>query len=202
MYPWLQESRGSGLPSIAKATTSLSTTQHSHGSAGQSLANQVTAELPAIASATKPREPSVQQTPSRPSIDPDRDSILQFAPQSVAKMSQRRNEVAGPNDQPHQLYHSQLSQILSQHQAENSAFIGSQAQVIEHQLQSPDEEFQFGACQPFGAGMQKGAAIRQTLFQTVHEEEDRSGARLASAGATEDHEMHQDPMSSLSNLYM
>ena len=48
-------------------------------------------------------------------------------------MSQRRNEVLGPNEQQHQLYHSQLSQILSQHQAENSAFINSQAQVIEHQ---------------------------------------------------------------------
>ena len=85
-----------------------------------------------------PSELSVRQTPSRPSVDPDQDSILQFAPQSVTKMSQRRNEVLGPNEQQHQLYHSQLSQILSQHQAENSAFINSQAQVIEHQ--QDDEE--------------------------------------------------------------
>ena len=51
---------------------------------------------------------------------------MQFAPQSVDKMSQRRNEVTGPNDSSHNIYHSQLSQILSQHQAENTAFMNSQ----------------------------------------------------------------------------
>ena len=63
----------------------------------------------------------------------DRDSILQFAPLSVDKMSQRRNEVTGPNNETHQIYHSQLSQILSQHQAENNAFMSSQAQIVGNQ---------------------------------------------------------------------
>lgn len=138
MYPWLHESRGSLLPPIGHATSSLQSTKGSTGSVEQSLANLVMTELPPISSKTMPSELSVRQTPSRPSVDPEQDSILQFAPQSVTKMSQRRNEVLGPNEQQHQLYHSQLSQILSQHQAENSAFINSQAQVIEHQ--QDDEE--------------------------------------------------------------
>ena len=41
----------------------------------------------------------VERTPAaQRSVDADRDSILQFAPLSVDKMSQRRNEVVGPND--------------------------------------------------------------------------------------------------------
>ena len=39
-------------------------------------------------------------------LNSERDSILQFAPISVEKMSQRRNEVVGPNNERHQLYHS------------------------------------------------------------------------------------------------
>ena len=49
--------------------------------------------------------------------------------------------------------------------------------------------------------MQKSANIRQTLFQTVQEEEDMGRVTLPPAGS-QDLDMQQDAESALSNLYM